>query len=230
MKVFILTTGFLAFFSVLGLKIFFALTPTPPTSLTKPISDIFPREIDGWSYSDYDLATSEESSDRIASFLNFDDSMYRVYTNNDIRVGVYIAYWSPGKVSYRWAGAHTPDTCWVVNGWTRLAREYSIPFEVDNIKLKNAEFGIYRKDRTIENVYFWHLVGGEPFGYAQKEVPNIFGSLIDIQKYGLNLRQEQFFIRLSSNKKLKALEATDGFKAIIKGLSQLPLTKPEIVL
>jgi hypothetical protein len=133
-------------------------------------------------------------------------------------------------VSYRWAGAHTPDTCWVVNGWTRLDREYSIPFQVNQIKLKNAEFGIYKKDRTVENVYFWHLVGGEPFGYAQKEVPNIFGSLIDIQKYGLNLRQEQFFIRLSSNKKLEDLETTEGFNAIIQGLSQLPLTSTEAAL
>lgn len=228
MKVFILITGFLTFFSVLGLKLFFAFSPTPPVSLTQSISDIIPKEIEGWSYTDYDLATSEESSDRIASFLNLDDSIYRVYTKGNIRVGVYVAYWTPGKVSYRWAGAHTPDTCWVVNGWTRLDREYSIPFQVNQIKLKNAEFGIYKKDRTVENVYFWHLVGGEPFGYAQKEVPNIFGSLIDIQKYGLNLRQEQFFIRLSSNKKLEDLEATEGFDTIIKGLSQLPLSTTEV--
>lgn len=230
MKVFILITGFFIFFSVLGLKLFFAFSPTPPVSLTQSISDIIPKEIEGWSYTDYDLATSEESSDRIASFLNLDDSIYRVYTKGNIRVGVYVAYWTPGKVSYRWAGAHTPDTCWVVNGWTRLDREYSIPFQVNQIKLKNAEFGIYKKDQTVENVYFWHLVGGEPFGYAQKEVPNIFGSLIDIQKYGLNLRQEQFFIRLSSNKKLEDLEATEGFDTIIKGLSQLPLSTTEVAL
>ena len=230
MKVFVLTIGFLAFFSVLGIKLYFVFSPTPPTSLNQPISNIIPKNIEGWSYTDYDLATSEESSDRITSFLNLDDSIYRVYTKGDIRVGVYVAYWTPGKVSYRWAGAHTPDTCWVVNGWTRLDREYSIPFKVNQIELKNAEFGIYKKDRTVENVYFWHLVGGEPFGYAQKEVPNIFGSLIDIQKYGLNLRQEQFFIRLSSNKNLEDLEATEGFKSIIKGISQLSLSKTEVAL
>ncbi len=223
MKVFILTIGFLTFFSVLGLKLFFVFSPTPPISLSEPISEILPKEIDGWSYIDFDLATSAESSDRIASFLNFDDSLYRVYKKGKIRVGVYVAYWTPGKVSYRWAGAHTPDTCWVVNGWTRLDREYSIPFQVNDIKLKNAEFGIYKKDRAVENVYFWHLVGGEPFGYAQKEIPNIFGALIDIQKYGLNLRQEQFFIRISSNENLESLKRTEGFDLIIKELSRLSL-------
>ena len=101
---------------------------------------------------------------------------------------------------------------------------------MNEIKLKNAEFGIYKKDRTVENVYFWHLVGGEPFGYAQKEIPNIFGALIDIQKYGLNLRQEQFFIRLSSNEDLESLKQVDGFNEIIKGLSQLPLSANEITL
>lgn len=230
MKVFILATGFLTFFSVLGLKLFFVFSPPPPVSLTESISEILPTEINGWSYADFDLATSDESSDRIASFLNFDDSLYRVYKKENIHVGVYIAYWTPGKVSYRWAGAHTPDTCWVVNGWTRLDREYSIPFQVNEIKLKNAEFGIYKKDRSIENVYFWHLVGGEPFGYAQKEIPNIFGALIDIQKYGLNLRQEQFFIRISSNENLETLQSTEGFDSIISGLSQLSLLSAEQAL
>lgn len=230
MKVFILTTGFLTFFSVLGLKLFFAFSPAPPISLDQSLSNIIPKEINGWSYTDFDLANSKESSDRIASFLNFDDSLYRVYVKGNVRVGVYIAYWTPGKVSYRWAGAHTPDTCWVVNGWTCLDRKYSTPFKVNEFKLKNAEFGIYKKDRTIENVYFWHLVGGEPFGYSQKEIPNIFGALIDIQKYGLNLRQEQFFIRLSSNENLEYLQKLEGFDDIIGGLSQLPLSSKEITL
>ena len=79
MKVFILATGFLTFFSVLGLKLFFVFSPPPPVSLTESISEILPTEINGWSYADFDLATSDESSDRIASFLNFDDSRYRVY-------------------------------------------------------------------------------------------------------------------------------------------------------
>ena len=96
--------------------------------------------------------------------------------------------------------------------------------------MKNAEFGIYKKDRSIENVYFWHLVGGEPFGYAQKEIPNIFGALIDIQKYGLNLRQEQFFIRISSNENLETLQSTEGFDSIISGLSQLSLLSAEQAL
>ena len=143
---------------------------------------------------------------------------------------MYVAYWT-SRQSILSLGRRTHSRYLLgCKRLTRLDREYSIPFQVNEIKLKNAEFGIYKKDRTVENVYFWHLVGGEPFGYAQKEIPNIFGALIDIQKYGLNLRQEQFFIRLSSNEDLESLEQIDGFNEIIKGLSRLPLSTNEITL
>ena len=80
----------------------------------------------------------------------------------------------------------------------------------------------------VQNVYFWHLVGGQPFGYEQKEIPNIFASLIDIKKYGLNLRQEQFFIRLSSNQKIETLAQIEGFEEIIQGLAKLNLSRDSV--
>jgi hypothetical protein len=70
-------------------------------------------------------------------------------------------------------------------------------------------------------------VGDEPFSYQQKEIPNIFGALIDIQKYGLNLRQEQFFIRLSSNRRVEYLSLIPGFDSIIQGLAKLNLSSKE---
>ena len=221
MKLFSLCIGFSIVFFVFGLTVYFKLIPPPEKTLSAPIASIMPSEIEGWKYVDRDFAQTEGSSDRKASFLNLDDSLCRIYIKDDVLVEVYIAYWSPGKVSYRWAGAHTPDTCWVANGWEMLERKYSIP--MNTCSLKNAEFGIYKKDNRTENVYFWHLVGGQPFGYEQKEIPNIFGSIIDIKKYGLNLRQEQFFIRLSSSKNIEQLQEIDGFDSILDGLSKLNL-------
>jgi hypothetical protein len=224
MKKTILILGTIFLTAVFALKFYFQLVPNQPSSLNSPISEIIPKEIKGWSSEDFDLAESSEASERISSFLNLDDSLFRVFKNGSTTVGVYVAYWTPGKVSYRWAGAHTPDTCWVVSGWERLEREYSIPFKTNSHQLKNAEFGVYKKDGNLQNVYFWHLVGGAPFSYEQKEIPNIFGALIDIQKYGLNLRQEQFFIRLSSNRKIEELSMLPGFDKIIKGLGELNLS------
>ncbi len=216
--------------SALSLRAYFALIPPPEASLEAPIATIVPEVLNGWTIRDLDMAESPESSARISEFLNFDDALFRVFERGDTFIGLYIAYWTPGKASYRWAGAHTPDTCWVLNGWTCLEREYSIPFAHEATTFQPAEFGVYVKDGSAQNVYFWHLVGGEAFGYEQQGTPNIFAALIDIQKHGLNLREEQFFIRLSSNKTLDELKRMEGFDAILDSLSELGLAKQNQVL
>ena len=209
----------------LSLRVYFALVPPPEPTLDDLLSDIVPEELNGWKIIDQDMAESPESSERISDFLNFDDALFRIFKKGDTFVGLYIAYWLPGKASYRWAGAHTPDTCWVQNGWTRLDRKYCIPFQNEETPFQPAEFGIYETDGSTQNVYFWHLVGGEAFGYEQEGGHNIFAALLDIKKYGLNLRNEQFFIRLSSNKKIEELKKVGGFNQILDSLNDIGLAK-----
>ena len=209
----------------LSLRVYFALVPPPEPTLDDLLSDIVPEELNGWKIIDQDMAESPESSERISDFLNFDDALFRIFKKGDTFVGLYIAYWLPGKASYRWAGAHTPDTCWVQNGWTRLDRKYCIPFQNEETPFQPAEFGVYEKDGSTQNVYFWHLVGGEAFGYEQEGGHNIFAALLDIKKYGLNLRNEQFFIRLSSNKKIEELKKVEGFNQILDSLNEIGLAK-----
>ena len=209
----------------LSLRVYFALVPPPRPTLNELLSNIVPEELNGWKIVDQDMAESPESSERISNFLNFDDALFRIFKKGDTFVGLYIAYWLPGKASYRWAGAHTPDTCWVQNGWTRLDRKYSIPFQNEETPFQPAEFGIYEKDGSTQNVYFWHLVGGEAFGYEQEGGHNIFAALLDIKKHGLNLRDEQFFIRLSSNKKIEELKKIGGFNQILDSLNEIGLAK-----
>jgi hypothetical protein len=209
----------------LSLRVYFALVPPPEPTLDELLSDIVPKQLNGWKITDQDMAESPESSERISDFLNFDDALFRIFKNGDTFVGLYIAYWLPGKASYRWAGAHTPDTCWVQNGWTRQDRKYRIPFQNEETLFQPAEFGIYEKDGSAQNVYFWHLVGGEAFGYEQEGGHNIFAALLDIKKHGLNLRDEQFFIRLSSNKKIDELKKIEGYKQILDSLHKIGLGK-----
>jgi hypothetical protein len=209
----------------LSLRVYFALVPPPEPTLDELLSNIVPKQLNGWKITDQDMAESPESSERISDFLNFDDALFRIFKNGDTFVGLYIAYWLPGKASYRWAGAHTPDTCWVQNGWTRQDRKYRIPFQNEETLFQPAEFGIYEKDGSAQNVYFWHLVGGEAFGYEQEGSHNIFAALLDIKKHGLNLRDEQFFIRLSSNKKIDELKKIEGYKQILDSLHKIGLGK-----
>lgn len=223
MKKFILVIGISVLLLAVGLRAYFALVPPPEPTLHRELSNIFPSELSGWETRDQDIAESPESSARISDFLKFDDSLFRIYQQGDIFVALYIAYWAPGTASYRWAGAHTPDTCWVLAGWSCDKREYAVPFEHADGKFEPAEFGIYSKDGNAQKVYFWHLVGGEAFGYKQQGAPTILGALLDIKEYGLDLRQEQFFIRLSSNVDLDTLRSTDGFGRILDGLAEIGL-------
>ncbi|RCL33132.1 MAG: exosortase-associated EpsI family protein [Puniceicoccaceae bacterium] len=225
MKKLLLIFATAALLGGLSLRVYFAFVPPPEPTLEGQLSYIVPEELNGWKIIDQDMAESPESSERISDFLNFDDALFRIFKKGDTFIGLYIAYWLPGKASYRWAGAHTPDTCWVQNGWTRLDRKYCIPFQNEETPFQPAEFGVYEKDGSAQNVYFWHLVGGEAFGYEQEGGHNIFAALLDIKKYGLNLRNEQFFIRLSSNKKVDELKKLEGFKQILDSLSEIGLAK-----
>ncbi len=223
MKKIILIFGTVILLTALGLRAYFAFVPPPEATLHEKLTDIVPSTLTGWKIKDMDMAESPESSARITDFLNFDDALFRVFEKGDTFIGLNIAYWTPGKASYRWAGAHTPDTCWVQNGWTRTDREYSIPFEHGEAQFQPAEFGVYEKNGSAQNVYFWHLVGGQAFGYAQQGGHNILGALIDIKHHGLNLRQEQFFIRLSSNKPLEELRKMASFSKILDSLTAIGL-------
>lgn len=223
MKKFIICTLPLLILTALGIFGYFTLVPAPTATLRDPLAEIIPQQLTGWQIQDMDLADSPESSARVSEFLNFDDAIFRIFEQDGIQIGLYIAYWNPGKVSYRWAGAHTPDTCWVVNGWTCLNRQYRVPFNYESSAFEPAEFGIYQKDGLALNVYFWHLVGGKSFSYKQNSTPNILGALIDIKSHGLNLRQEQFFVRLSSNKDLNSLKKLTVFDAIAQSLLRLGL-------
>lgn len=223
MKKLILISGFLLLIAALGLRSYFALVPPPEPTLKIALTDVFPKQLTGWKVNDLDMADSPEMSARVSNFLKFDDALFRTYRKGHTFIGLYVAYWKPGTASYRWAGAHTPDTCWVQNGWACEERHYRVPFQHEDTAFQPAEYGVYSKDETTQNVYFWHLVGGEAMAYKQENMHNIWGALVDVREHGFNLRQEQFFIRLSSNRELAQLKEDPEFSEILDGLAFLGL-------
>lgn len=225
MKQVVLFAGIIALSLIMALKAYFVLVPPPEQTFNGTLADSVPSNLSGWKIQDLDIADTPEASARVSDFLNFDDSIFRVFTKGDTSVGLYIAYWRPGKTSYRWAGAHTPDTCWVVNGWDCTKREYSIPFQHGDLPFQPAEYGVYETETDKQHVYFWHLVGNKAYAYKQKSTPNIFGALIDVRHHGLNLRKEQFFIRLSSNKDMDQLKQIAGFSEILDSLAEIGLAQ-----
>ena len=223
MKKTILILGIATLLCALSLQAYFVLIPPPERTFNRTLADVLPGNLPGWKIQDLEIADTPEASVRVSEFLNFDDAIFRAYTKNDTEVGLYVAYWGPGKASYRWAGAHTPDTCWVKTGWNCTKRQYSVPFRHGDLLFQPAEFGIYETKTDRQNVYFWHLVGNKAYAYKQKGEPNIFGALIDIKHHGLNLRKEQFFIRLSSNKTIDQLKQMAEFSEILDSLADIGL-------
>lgn len=229
MKKLVLAIGTLVLGLALGLRAYFAFVPPPEPTLEQPLAEIFPDKLAGWRIEDTDMANTEEASTRVSDFLNFDDALVRNYSKGDTFIRLYIAYWKPGTASYRWAGVHTPDTCWVLNGWTCNAREYSIPFAYNDTAFEPAEYGVYSIQDHSEIVYFWHLVGGRSYSYKQHGQHNIWGSLTDIKEHGLNLREEQFFIRFSSNKPLEELNKHPEVHTILDAMHSLGMGEKQVI-
>jgi len=223
MKKIVLIAGLLTLCGALSLRAYFAFTPPPEGSKERQLKAIVPASLPGWEVTTQKMGETPESSARVRDFLNFDDGLFRTFRRGSVIVGLYIAYWSPGKVSYRWAGAHTPETCWVQAGWEQTDRKHDVPIHVGDVRLKSAEFGTYVKDRQAMDVYFWHLVGGEVYGYEQQGTHNIFGSLIDLKEFGLDQRREQYFVRLSTNRPLDELKEMRGFERIVASLEAIGL-------
>jgi hypothetical protein len=213
---------------LLGLNLYIALRPLPKPSLDRPLAQILPTAPWGWSTQDLPMADSPEGMAQVNSLLDFDDAVFRVYQRGDTQVGVYVAYWKPGKASPAKVGVHTPDSCWIVAGWQRDARERGVHREINGHALKPLEYGEYEKDGQHLQVIFWQLVGGEPVNYDIYGWENGFAGRMqrwpytwdDIRKYGLDQRKEQLFIRVSMNVPLAELWKDPDFAQLLGQLSE----------
>jgi hypothetical protein len=188
-----------------------------------------PNHLAGWEVEDLPIAESPEMQNRVEDILRYDDSLFRVYRKGSTIVMVYVAYWSPGKYAYNRVVTHTPDTCWVVNGWERLDREYSVEKRIGDLQLKPLEFGIFEKDGNVQEVIFWHLVGGKPytheqFGWDRNVMDKIRRNMLflkDWSAFGFDQQEEQFFIRISSNVSFEKLWDDPDFIRLLNDIEAL---------
>jgi len=212
---------------LLALNLYIMGKPTPKPSIDRPLAQLIPPAPLGWTSTDLPLADTPEGLAQVESILNYDDAVYRLYQNDHIKVGLYIAYWLPGKVGPAKVGAHTPDTCWVNSGWTMSDRQRAVNRNVGGEALKPLEFGVYEKDGAREEVIFWHLVGGVPTRYdllgwkdglagRLERLPTL---MQDLANFGLDQRQEQLVVRVSANVPMQELWANPDFVDLLTSLS-----------
>jgi len=189
------------------------------------LKDLIPSAAEGWTARDLPLGETEAMVKVVADALRYDDYVYRVYQRGTVEVGVYIAYWKPGTTDRIEVGSHSPDKCWVQSGWNRIGEEHEARFQIGDRTSELGQVRHFRKSHVEQHVVFWHLVGGVRSGYAQGEqsrwgtrAPALVRSLLGSQ-LGL-VEQEQYFIRISSNVPVDALQKEAFFSTLLRATVQ----------
>lgn len=196
---------FAAFFLLLAvlLQAVIPNLPQPPPRVTQPLDALIPRELPGWTCTDVPLAETEELRARVGEILSFDDHISRLYRRGDTEILLYVAYWKPGQVPVKQVHEHTPDICWVRNGWQPLIRAHHV--QVSSALLPCEERTFSQKGQ-LAYVRFWHIVGQDVYSNPDSAYGQIsLNFLKSLTQFGLNQRQEQLFVRISSNQPLPTI-------------------------
>jgi hypothetical protein len=157
--------------------------------------------LQGWQVARRPVADTPEMQRAISELLNFDEGGLWEFQRGNFRVSVYLAYWSPGKMSQRSISGHTPDVCWVEAGWRNESASIRTIEVQANDLLIPLEQRIFRQDPAVEeHVVFAHFVGGQAVKYAVGRGPPWYAWIDDLLRLGFAQREEQFFVRVSSNR------------------------------
>ncbi|MDD3179529.1 MAG: exosortase-associated EpsI family protein [Opitutaceae bacterium] len=188
---------------------------------------VLPAELPGWRARDELLGPNEFLQDAVAKNLNYDDYVYRVFESGGRHFGVYVAYWSPGRMPVNKVASHTPDRCWTENGWQCVqARSQSNLSLASGLALRAGqvrEFLSPQGDR--EYVIYWHLVGNRLYDYGERlnARPSAVKWWRDTVRYALSGSEAQYFIRLTSNRPFAELAGDPGWEELVCALAKLGL-------
>ena len=84
-------------------------------------------------------------------------------------MSVYAAYWGPGKMPVQLVASHTPDRCWVENGWKSGAVKHDAGLGAGGTMPRPGEWRTFlAPDRELLNVQFWHLVSSKTYDYGDR--------------------------------------------------------------
>ena len=155
---------------------------------------------------------------KVNEMLNFDDGVFAEYTRGPERLSVYIAYWKPGKISRRLVTGHTPDTCWVSAGWETISSVRAKPLIINKRTVLAIEARVMKIHSTTEYVWFWHTVNGKIDHYGPTTTAPWYAFFFDLFEHGLNQRDEQFFIRLSSPQPLDCSALAPVLECVLHAL------------
>lgn len=157
-----------------------------------------PSNYPGWEVKDMPIASTPEMQKAVDEMLNYDEAVFREYSRNGKTLTVYAAYWRPFRFHPRLISIHTPDICWVGNGWIMRSSNYNYEVNLPGSKAWHAQERVFEAGGVPMNVIYWHILDSRLSGYAEgpKSASRSFmRNFINDLKHGAG---EQFFIRISS--------------------------------
>jgi hypothetical protein len=191
------------------------------------LAEALPRQLPGgWIGTDLPLGESELLRNRAEALLRFDDYVYRSYANAERSFSVYVAYWKPGKMPTRLVSLHTPDRCWVENGWSCLeSRNHQESFGAAD--LPPNEWRIFSAPEGAQKTFtvFWLLADGVPhdFGSGTNRIPNPFAWWSSVLKEARGGKAAHLFVRFTSDRPLEDLVQLSGWTELVASLNQVGL-------
>jgi hypothetical protein len=230
MKKIILIFGLVLLSTLSALIIYSELLTQTSRRFTGNLEQVLPPDgFDGWKRQEIAIGDSTAAKANVQGILNYSQAVQYLYTKNRSQFLIYIAYWEPSTVSVADVGTHNPDSCWVNNGCTRTERDYAVAGKIGSRSLQPYEYGQYITPQgTQQNVLFWHLVNGQPNRYTDQEqgwraglkgrlerVPLL---MKDLKEFGLNQKNEQMFIRVSTFMPIKNLLSDPAHEKIFNAL------------
>jgi hypothetical protein len=99
-----------------------------------------------------------------------------------------------------------------------------LKLKAENLKLSDErglpmEYREFQLGGQTEYVVFGHVVGGRSMSYGTGDLPPWYGFVADLWARGLRQREEQFFVRISSNRPLAEFQDTPPVRCFIQRLS-----------
>ncbi len=191
-----------------------------------------PKAVTGWEAVDEPLGPTEFLQTAVEKSLNYDDIVNRVYRSGGRSFGVYVAYWSPGRMPVQKVASHTPDRCWSESGWTCEAMRIDHHLNAGDRRLLPARWRLFRPPMgggAKQYVLYWHLVGGDLYDYGDRfnQRPDPLQWWRDTVHYALQGSSEQYFIRIMSAQPLEELQGDAGFQEVLRALATLGLAAAE---
>lgn len=176
----------------------------------------------GWITRIEPIADTPEMRSRMQVVLNFDEALCASYVQANRRISVYLAYWKPDHMAYDGVVGHTPDVCWVANGWRMDAHFVNAGLRLANGEavLPARQFKMSYQGRS-EEVLYWHLTSSAA-RIARNESPPWYAKFAAESWLKHRGQEEQLVVRLSASGPVEDWWQSEPIQELVRNL---PLRK-----